>query len=616
MRLDLRRLGPAAALAAALSFTGAPNAQAASVRLFVLAPQPPSTLIGVEKDGAGSPAFSKDLTIPYATLASKLTGLANGVLAKSAQSGHVSCTIPLPIPKDCSVDWSVSFSANISFPKAPQATLTASADKSQNSVDISVKPQMLAHLNIHVVANSHPSDVPIDIFVDIDGEGKLMLWPQVETPGVPCGKGKSMPACLTFTFNHSNLPLDGIQGLLEAAGAAVGFTVGFTPIGLGFGGPGPLSLLGDLLGSAAADAAKQAITDAVNKAIKDHIPPLQDAINAAMGPQITAGVTQANNVRDQVLNTKIPNAGNLTVKQAMDLAGWTFDVETTSPGGNVDVIATLRMAGTPGAGKISGKLRLPQMEWACHGTPAGTIYMPKQANVDLASKVGQACSAVLHASELKAQVYLGASPSAVQGGGANSLATWKAGGTTSFTGNLTATSQQGKTFGYYECGYDISSLPTADIVEISSTGTLATENAISERYFEASIAGQQIVLDDAWKPVTGSTGVLLVGGGPACTGTAGSGMPPPWWVLLKDKLDPEKCPACNITKVRGDTYVANPEAAFAGNPALKAQFETWLKNPSASVSPVITPAVTPAIVPTTNPKQGVPQGTINPKSAH
>ena len=142
---------------------------------------------------------------------------------------------------------------------------------------------MLAHINFHVVANSHPSDFPLDIFVDIDGRENSCCgrrsWRR------ECHAEEPDACMLHFQFNHSNLPLDGIQGLLEGAGTAAGFTA-VSPA-RAFGGPGPFSLArDDLLGKAGADAAKRAITDGVNNVIKQHIPELQAAVNDALAKQI------------------------------------------------------------------------------------------------------------------------------------------------------------------------------------------------------------------------------------------------------------------------------------------------------------------------------------------
>ena len=66
---------------------------------------------------------------------------------------------------------------------------------------------------------------------------------------------------------------------------------------------------------------------------------------------------------------------------------------------------------------------------------------------------------------------------------------------------------------------------------------------------------------------------------------------------------------------QGRHQVNNPEAALASNPQLKAQFEAWLKNPSASAVPTVAttanPTVSPALVPAINPKQNIPQVNIN-----
>ena len=144
------------------------------------------------------------------------------------------------------------------------------------------------------------------------------------------------------------------------------------------------------------------------------------------------------------------------------------------------------------------------------------------ANVALASKIGKACSSVFTASDLANQGYLGASPNAVKGGGGKSLANWKGAGTASFAGTLvtTAPSKGQAATAYYECGFEISGLPTADIVEISTAGALSGDNKITERYFEASVP-TQIVLDHEWKPVSAAQGAQLNNVG-ACSGGGGS----------------------------------------------------------------------------------------------
>lgn len=571
-------------LIAAFALISVQTAEAATVRVFVLAPNGTTSLNQVETNGATPPVFQREFTIPYPTLASALTSAANAKLATLGKSGTEKCFIPTPAGDACpDITWAVNLSSNITFSNPSQPVLTAFGDPALNGINISVKPQMKIHVNISVKVESETISFPLDVFLNIDGSAKLNLWPEIKAPGVAC-PGGSKPACVVLTFDHSNLPLSGISELLAATGATVGVLVGFTPLGLGIGGPGPLSSLGALLGAtAAADAAKAKITETVNNAIKAELPAIQASINKELSDRINVAIPQANKLKDQFLNTKLPGV-NKSYQELSAALGLTLDVETTTPSGHVQVIVTPRFSGAAGAGKITGKLRLPKEQCVYVTHPVlGTLPMGLgQTNEDLAAKVGSSCSSLFPASSIKVSGYLGANPQVVAGGGANSLPTWKGIGNPGFTGNLSSVGGGQRSLtqatGYYECGFEISALPLADIIELlfsnDVAGRLSDTYPGKGRYLEVSIPGQQIVLDANWKPVaTGAQNVPIGGAGQCGSGSGGRGVTSGWWGQLKDKFDPEKCPQCGIKRVGTVLMITNPNAVLQ-NPALKAAFDS------------------------------------------
>jgi hypothetical protein len=570
-----RRRSAAVALVTAFTLLISQMAWAARVRVFVLAPNPPNSLDWVEEHGSQIPWFSRDFLIPYDVVEQFIRDEIKQAV-DGTKSDTVVCTDPCP-----DVDWKVVVKSSFAFTQKEQPILKAFGNPQQNGVDISLHAQMKINLDVHAEAetwfDSADGDFPIELLIDIDASARLNLWPVLQ----------SQDFKFDLTLNKSNIDLSDIYGEAIEAGAKIGVLIGFTPIGLALGGPGGLGLLLAIIGAEAADVAEQKIKAAADKAFNDLLKKAEQQIKAEVQKRVDPAIQQANNLKDQLLNSKLPEIGK-SYQELSEAFGLTLVVQTTTPSGNVNVIVTPRFAAQAGSGNITGKLRVPKDQciylkyWILGVIPLG--FDP--ANQDLGAKVGSSCSSVFPVSSLTVSGYLGADPKIVSGSGANPLPTWKGIGNVSLTGILTdsgpvqASGQFGKLEsenGYYECGFEISGLPNASIIAITPSNDLAARltdfYGRPSRYVEVSARGQLVMLNHNWHQIILGLGGLVLGGMGQCSaGSSGTGFQQSWWQELKDSFDPEKCPQCGINFGGQILEISNP-APLMSEPAVKQMFD-------------------------------------------
>jgi hypothetical protein len=264
-------------------------------------------------------------------------------------------------------------------------------------------------------------------------------------------------------------------------------------------------------------------------------------------------------------------------------------VQTTTTG-NVNVVATLRFSGAAGSAKLAGKVRLPKEACTYVGGVHGllVVLVPtglEKINPDLVPKVGSSCSSIFPASSIKASGYLGADPKAVVPG-ANVLPTWKAAGL-SFIGNLidhkTATGSGAfQSTGYYECGFEVSGLSSAAIVELLVSSPLFEmlgdygNQSKKLRYLEITMPGQQIVLDSNWKLIDSATQGLVIGGEGQCKPEQVvkvlqtlEDFPPTGCAVCGIRKFINECPQCGIRKVKEGLFEITSPLALIRNPKFK-----------------------------------------------
>jgi len=556
-----RQCGWVAAALAATTSVLTPTAKAAPVQLYVVAPQPPNSMDWVEGQGTANPWFSRDVSMPYSTLEPLIRDQIKAQI-DGTRSGKVIVTDPAP-----DVDWSVTLSSNFKFLQANQPTITAFGDPQQNGVEVKLHTQVKISLNAAVSAetwfDSAAGNVPLDVVLDVDASSKVHLWPVVQSSDLQ----------FELTLVNSNVDLSGLNGEAIELGAKLGAVLGVTPIGALLGGP-----LAPLFFALGADVAMDVAQDKVNDLVSDKLNAQLGSIAGQLEEQVrkvvTAGLTQVNNVKDKLLNTPLPGV-NASYSQLSSALGLTLDVQTTTLSGGVRVIVTPRFNAQPGNGTITGRIRIPRGSCIYMKNKIAGVFPLglKAVNQDLASSVGEACSTVFGAQDFLVRGYLGGDPHRVSGGGAVALPQWKQVGQATFTGNLKVqTASEGgpqldaDSSGYYECAFQITGLPAADIVEVTPTADLADRMTDfydgPTRFFET--AAPKLLLDSDWYPLPwlgANAGATLGGGGQCSGGGGGRGFDKPFWEELAEKFDPEKCPQCNIQITDNNYYeVTNPAA--------------------------------------------------------
>lgn len=580
-----------AACALALFFTASPT-QAADVRLFVLAPQPPTSLKSVESQGANKPAYAHSYDIPYASAEQQIR---NKIKKANIDVGDtVVCSGACP-----DVHWHVSVTTDFSFTQTNQPKVTAFGDAQENGVDVTLQTQFKLHTVISARVWAKPItgevegkvDVPIDLVIGLRVNSKLGLWPDIKSIASYCDATKLQEtACVTLTLDDKNIDLSDPHGVAVGIGAALGALIGASPLAAGIGDPLSGMLIGALVSNEAANIAEQKVQAKANEALNAVLQIASIRATWLAGTYVDAKATQINAVKSKLLDTKLPGI-NKSLQQLADAFGLSLDVQTTTPGADVNVIVTPRFTAAPSDHKLTGKLRMPKEACVYMEGPIGYIPMGLvKVNEDLVGKKGTSCSALLSAGEMKMSGYLGADPIGAKAGG-HALPTWNAVGTPAFTGTLSEYThgvaqkqQQGdqqsgfhprEPTGYFECPFEIAGVPNADIIQIALSGKVQERVTgffdKASRFVEVVGAGPQIVLDHKWSVIGGD---VLIGGEGQCT--SGKVVSPKyqartWLQRMRDLFDPDKCANCDIQLNEGMLEIKNSKPVLE-NPAIRQIF--------------------------------------------
>lgn len=530
-----------------LALTFVPGDAAAagkSVRMHVQAPvdfnNPGATRLD-SIENYGPALFNQQFEIPYTTL-EKLIDDKLDALVPNTIGDTVVCSDPCP-----DVTWSIKITPTFKFTKKNQPVLTklGSSGEAKVRVELASQAKISIHAAVHVETWFETIDVPVDVFVVIGVKAKVdvKLWPKIDPGDVD----------LEFTLDDGDIDLE-LNGTAVSLGAKWGTLVGLSPVGLLVGGP----ILGPILaalGNEAADIAEQKLSDAfysrADTLLAAATGNLEDMVNDYIEPY----VTQANDIKASLLGKKLDGVGQ-TLEQLMTKLGAKIDLHTVTPGGGLAASAVMRMSGAAAGGRIEGSLRLPnktcKIAKVNSGPLAGTVIplglVP--TNEDLKAKVGQKCSAVLGRAGIDSSVYLGANPQTVLGKSAQHLASWKRGGSLTYSGTLKAEAD------WYACSFEIGSLPAAAIVELETTGAIVSRHVeVDARFLEVTAAGKSVVFDQLLDPVNKSQ--VILGGAGVCPNfsSGGAAITPGKAKELEDLLDPENCPQCGIKVAPGSEHI-------------------------------------------------------------
>ncbi len=526
---------------------------------------------GVEKHS--TTPFNKDFAIPYDVLEPQIAKAIDDLIPNKI-SGVEVCTDPCP-----DVTWSVKLKPKFKFTKKNQPTLTQIGPSGQSKVRVQLETEVRldVHADVHAETWFDSVDTPVDVFVVVGVKARVdvSLWPDLEAkkPGTN-EKGVE----LEFTLVDKNIDMN-IGGKAAGLGLKWGTIIGLSPIGVLAGGPilGPiLAIIGDEAAEAATAEIGRVFDEQVAIAFKAQTDQLEDMVNARIDPLIA----QANDLKDDLLDTPVPGTGK-TLDQLKSDLGADLQLHTVAKTSSVHSAAIMRFSSSASGGKVIGKVRVPThvCQYMTINVGGFKATMPMglvEANQDLAAKVGTKCSSAL-TEKFGRKSYLGANPKTALGSGAQDLPNWSnTVGSVAYSGNMT------KTDDYYECAYELSSLPKAAIlaIEPGELGQRGIET--SRRVMQLTAAGKSLVLDNELKPLpagAGGNSSLIIGGKGECgAGGSSGGLTPNKMKELKDLLDPEKCPQCGILKKAGSEIfeVSNPQAFFdtAVGKSLRTQIET------------------------------------------
>jgi hypothetical protein len=525
--LDRWRRGCAVAVVAALSVASAQPARAAWARIYVLAPTPPTSLLSVEKHGE-TPRFEKEFSTSYDHIEPLITDVIKKKV-NGSKEGTAGCSSACP-----DLQWQVTVKADFTFTDKGQPMVQAFGDPQQQyGLDITVHAQVKVKLDVdHKVwatgTNSVTWNRSGDVFINIDASGKLNLWPilqsEVAEPQLSDSDGHVFDLTDPQNFSYVHVGK---------------FTGGYCSLS-----PGTCE-----------DARKQMAAQ-LNKRLFVLLKAIEEQVGAVARSGTDAKIPQPINLKDQLLNTKLPVV-NKSFQELSGAFGQTLDERAVTYPGNVTFVATLRFSGAAGSAKLTGKVRLPKERCTylsgVHGVLVTKVAMGfEMMNTDLAAKVGSSCSSILPSSAIKVSGYLGANPKTIVPGWAPpALQTWTEVGDLKFVGNLiekTAVTGSGsfKSTGYYECGFEITGLPSADIIELFTSSPLLEmlgdygEPSKKLRYLEVAIPGQQpILLDSYWELVETTPQGLVLGGEGQCI---------PLQIVkvlqVLEEFPPVGCPAC------------------------------------------------------------------------
>jgi hypothetical protein len=550
----------ASALASSLAF--APSMAAAApvtVKISVRAPFVSSSL-GADKLGSvenhGLTPFNKNFEIPYATLEKEIDKAIDDLIPNKV-SGVEVCTDPCP-----DVTWSVTLNPNFKFTKKNQPTLKQLGASGESKVRVELKTAARLDLKAHVKAETWfdtvETDVGVFVVVGLTAQVDVSLWPDLKAnkPG-----SNENGVKLEFELIDTDIDLN-IDGQVAGLGFKWGTIIGLSPIGVLAGGPilGPiLAIIGDAAADAATEEIGRIFDEKVAEAFKAQTDNLEDMANEYINPLIA----QANDLKDDVLDTPIPGVGK-TIDQLEDDLGADLKLHTVASTSSVHSAAIMRFSSSASGGKVFGKVRVPKKvcQYAKINIGGFKATMPmglKDSNEDLKAKVGTKCSTAL-AEKFGRKSFLGANPKNVLGTSAQDLPNWSGTvGTVTYEGNVSETAD------WYECAYELTSLPKAAILEIDAGELSSRGIGVDRRVMEVTAAGKSLVFDNELKPLpmSGGNSSLVIGGKGECGGGSSSGgLTPNKMKELKDLLDPEKCPQCGVKKIKDHEIYefTNPEA--------------------------------------------------------
>jgi len=480
--------------------------------------------------------FSRSFTIPYNDLESIINAEIKKAVEpyKNVSGTEVCATVLCP-----DVHWEVqilSIKFNFTYPGQPQLTAFGSPDENGVAVAFHTEARLTSNVRARVWQEGlGPLDETIDLNIVIsmkmDTTGKFKLYPVID---------KVEDVKVVFSADPT-VRINDLEATLAKAGAKLGAMVGFTPLGIALGGPPVFSSVMAVFGAtAAADMAEEELNNYLESYVADVAQDMQGQINNRINAFLDAKITQAKNVKDEILNSPIPVVGK-SLNELQDDMGLSLDVRTFTPGTDVETTVTVRFSGKSGNGRIAGKVRIPkaicEYQWT-YKKQTGALPMVKlkEGNTDLKSMVGQSCSQILQGGAINRLAFLGATPP-----GTN-MPNWKGIGALQFTGNL----KEFKDF--YECSYEITGLPDVGVVRLDGGPQLKQripDHNLERTYLVLSQGNNTLLFDNHFKPIT--TGAVFGGKGRCRTGGAGGGtkgLTPDLGKEIKDFLDPDKCPEC------------------------------------------------------------------------
>jgi hypothetical protein len=198
--------------------------------------------------------------------------------------------------------------------------------------------------------------VPVDVFVVVEMRAgvDVSLWPDLvaKQPGT-----NKNGISLEFELVDSDIAFE-LNGKAAGLGFKWGTIIGLTPIGLLAGGP----ILGPVLaifGDAAADAAEAKINDEFEKRLEQAFAEQTDGLADMANDYIDPYITQANDLKDDLLDTPIPGVGK-TIEGIKSDLGAEIQLHTVATTSSVVSAAVLRMSGAANGGKLLGKVRIPK----------------------------------------------------------------------------------------------------------------------------------------------------------------------------------------------------------------------------------------------------------------
>lgn len=541
-------------------------------------------LWGVETDGRYP--FSKDFAIPYAQLEDEIDRLIDESLPNNVYGTEV-CDDPCP-----DVEWRVQLNPKFKFTKKGQPKLTqiGASGKSKVRVELATEARLDLHADVTAETWLDTVEVPVDVFIVVGMKASvdISLWPDLEAKQP--GSSKS-GVKLEFELVDTDLDFD-LNGTGIELGFKWGTIIGFTPLGLLAGGPilGPvLALFGD----AAADMAEAKINEEFEKHVQTMFTEQTKNLQKIVNDHIDPYLTQANDLKDEMLDTPIPGVGK-TLDQVKSDLGAEIQLHTVAATSSVSSAAILRMSGAAAGGKMFGKVRVPKevCEYASFsvGGVSGTLPLGlAPANEDLDAKVGQNCSAAL-TQKFGRKLFHGANPRAVLGASAENLTTWS-----TSAGSLAYTGKVRETGDWYECDFEVTGLPKIAILQLTTSQLAERGIYIENRFMSVLTGGKSRVFNDAMAPLpegTGGNSSLVIGGKGVCGGgSSGGGLTPNKMKALKDSLDADKCPTCGLAR-RPGSWVYEPAdmKAMISTPVMKGIIQQMKQNKAKVKSRAARPA--------------------------